>query len=79
MRVHLALQLHVPVLCRVGSFPLCLHVSSGSQSIVYNEYYTVYGDFSQERQSEYKNEVSVESGEYGERESEADDKGFDQT
>ena len=79
VRVYLALQLHVPVLCRVGSFPLCLHVSSGGQCIVYNENYTVYGDFGQERQSEYKSEVSVESGEYGKWESEADDKGFDQT
>ena len=79
MWVYLPLKLHVPVLCRVGSFPLCLHVSSGCQCIVYDEYYAVDGDFRKKCKDEYKGEVSIEIRVDRKWKSETDDDGLDKS
>ena len=76
VRVDLTLELHIAVLCGMGSFSLLLHFASGIEGIVDNVYYAVDGYLSDQGYYEYKEKSLIHSLGEAERETEADDYGF---
>ena len=77
MRIDLAFELHVAVLCRVCSFPLFLHVFLGCEGVIHDVDYAVDSDFREERNHQHEGEISLESGEDCEGKTEAYYDGFE--
>ena len=76
MRIHLMLQLDVPVLGHVGLFPFLLHLAPCRQSIIDHEHDAVDGDLGKERRYEKHREFAAEIVALSGRDSDACEQGL---
>ena len=57
VRIHLVLELYIPILCHIGLFTFLLHLASCGKSIIDHEDNAVYGDLGEERGREQRREM----------------------
>lgn len=60
VRIHLMLELYIPILCHIGLFPFLLHLTFGTEGVVYHINDTVNGDLCQQGSRIQNRKVIVE-------------------